>query len=680
MSSRVLKKLHGEELEIKQLADDQLSDVDTEISGGAKKKQLNINRYDLLNQQSPSESEVKEDDNETEHASAASNAHACEQAKKKKKRKKRKAGKQSSAHRRSSEDNADIDVITKTVREVDKLFGESYVLPASPVSKSACEVAGKSLLSVQHKNLNPSYEMKRMFGCRVVQAEQAKRRNTRGQRPLKSTWLVNVKENWPPVGKTGISMSVVANPEVAGTSRVPEKHVTYFTFEHSPSYRQLQNKFLAAVESMDSDNIIQIINQQPYHVDSLIQLSELCKMSEDNAMASDLIEHAIFSLESSFHNLFSLTSGQCRLDYRRQENRALFVVLFKHAQYLEARACTRTALEVSKLLLALDPVNDPLAVILVLDYYAIRAKQYEWLVELYNEWESSNNLSQLPNMAFSYALALFFIHKDDDCSGADAALQYALLMFPGILRPLLDALSIQVDSRANSHSYFGPLATSSQPAALQQLASLYICRSKVIWRDAEILPWLERNVAVVLDRVDAKDELVAEFATKRSQRYVSPPRAILRHIVLSDYKEKVPLAPFIAKENEPILMYDPLPPQDAINIYTRPNLSPTNNVLLQNTSPLSMFFQSLLPSFSMNQPAGAAAGAAAGANRAAAEADEPADEAAGFQSYTEFRNSLNSVVDALRDFLSNIRVPERPNDADVDENESTEDEANDYLT
>lgn len=47
----------------------------------------------------------------------------------------------------------------------------------------------------------------------------------------------------------------------------------------------------------------------------------------------------------------------------------------------------------------------------------------------------------------------------------------------------------------------------------------------------------------------------------------------------------------------------------------------------------------------------------------------------------ELRNSLNSVVDAMRDFLTNMRVPELPNDADVDENESSDDGANDdYLT
>lgn len=50
-------------------------------------------------------------------------------------------------------------------------------------------------------------------------------------------------------------------------------------------------------------------------------------------------------------------------------------------------------------------------------------------------------------------------------------------------------------------------------------------------------------------------------------RYMNPPRAILRHIVLSDFKEKVPLAQFIKKEKEPVLMFDPLPPLDSINLY-----------------------------------------------------------------------------------------------------------------
>lgn len=248
------------------------------------------------------------------------------------------------------------------------------------------------------------------------------------------------------------------NDEGLAMSSRQIRPVQWFKYEHSSTYRQLQQKFLIAVESMDSDNIIAIINEQPYHVDSLIQLSELCKMSEDHAMASELIEHAILALESAFHPSFSLSSGHSRLDYRRQENRSLYIVLFKHAQYLEGRACARTALEISKLILSFDPINDPLAMILVVDYYALRSKQYDWLIQLYDEWETKNNLSQLPNMAYSYALALFYKNKCGNLELADKSLQYAVVMFPGVVKPLLDALSVQVDSRAGSHNYISGIS------------------------------------------------------------------------------------------------------------------------------------------------------------------------------------------------------------------------------
>uniref|UniRef100_A0A182LS00 Transcription factor 25 n=1 Tax=Anopheles culicifacies TaxID=139723 RepID=A0A182LS00_9DIPT len=684
MSYRILRKLQGNELEIKEQIDEVSdggdADYDTNSTSSQNrnnnKKQLNINRYDLLNQQlSLSESEVKEDDNdETEKdvADGPVSVHLAE-AKKRKKKKKKKTGKYiSSSARRSSEDNADIeDDFTRTVKEVDKLFGNfprdsdqqhhphhhhhhHHHHHAEGGGETGAEgkpmgsvvtggLAGKSLLNVQHKNLNPQYEMKRMFGSKVVGDQQNKRRNARGASRLqKSTYLVNPKDSWPPVGKSGIYMNLVQAPEpststsATGPKAIFDKNVIYFAFEHSPSYRQVQQKFLDAVESMDSENIIHIINQYPYHVDSLIQLSELCKMSDDHAMASELIERALLALESSFHTMFSLTQGNCRLDYRRQENRALFITLFKHSQHLESRACSRTALEVAKLILSFDPVNDPLAMILIVDYYAVRAKQYEWLVTLYEEWDATNNLSQLPNMAYSYAMALFHLKRPE---AADKALQYALLMFPGVLRPLMDELSIQADSRVAGHNYFGPGSYNKALVALQQLMSLYVCRSKLVWRDAELLPWLERNVNAVLDRVDAKEDVIAEYATKRSQRYSNPPRQVLRHIVLSDFKEKVPLAQFIKKETDPMLMYDPLPPLDSINIYTRCVSIDRLSVKRDSTqrSPSFLFhFQ---------------------------------------QTYNDIKQQS-----AMRDFLSGIRALERPNDADVDEAESSEeDEPNDFL-
>lgn len=157
-------------------------------------------------------------------------------------------------------------------------------------------------------------------------------------------------------------------------------------------------------------------------------------------------------------------------------------------------------------------------------------------------------------------------------------------------------------------------------------------------------------------------------------------------------------------------MYDPLPPLDSVNIYKRPVMS-NGSRLLPDASPLSMFFQSLLPDFNVQDRTFVAPEIHRAhvdqLNQAAL--DDLLDGAEGksiyahfsemkyfnvvsfsggvdndrtaAQPFEELRNSLNSVVDAMRDFLTNIRVPELPNDADVDENESTDDGAHDdYLT
>lgn len=70
----------------------------------------------------------------------------------------------------------------------------------------------------------------------------------------------------------------------------------------------------------------------------------------------------------------------------------------------------------------------------------------------------------------------------------------------------------------------------------------------------------------------------------------------------------------------------------------------------------------------------------AGAVQAAGNAGNN-DEAAGAYG-AEIRSNVISLVNAMRELLNNIRVPDVPDDADVDENDdSDEDEGqNNYLT
>ncbi|RZF32605.1 hypothetical protein LSTR_LSTR011052 [Laodelphax striatellus] len=640
MSSRMLRKLglQGEK-DITCLADDGSdTKADFSSSGGAKKKQLNINRYDLLNQQSHSESEVKEDD---DHETAGS-LKACDGTndardvtRRKKKKKKKKTGKMPN-NARSSEDNIE-DEVERSVREVNEMLGKSIIVDSRPSPDAVATTRRKNLLSVEHRYLNPKNELKRIFGSKTIQTEQCKRRG-RNRGHLKSTWLVQPKENWPQIGKPGLSMSI---------QLTAPNNVCYFTYEHSVNYQQVQLRFLDAVESLNPDNIVAIINTHPYHVDALLQLSELCRLSEDLAMAAKLVERALYCLECAFHPSFNLATGNCRLDYRREENRALYVALFKHLTFVGARACYRTALEFCKVLLNLDPDVDPLAVVLCIDFYALRAQEYDWFIQVAMEWESTRNVSELPNFAYSLAVAHF--QRGKDIETAHSLLQQALIMFPGVLLPLLEKCSVQPDSRVASHSFFIE-ATASQSEALTQLTSLYIARCYPIWKESELLPWLERNVHAVLDRVDAADARVTECQLKRTKYYVTP-RPILRHIVLSDLKD-VPVS--LPEESQsPVLSFDPLPPLDSINLYNRPQRRRMQGS--SNLGMFSMFFRSLMPSFNPNQMVAA---------------DELALDELPDGAGVDFRRSVTSLLDAMRDLLANVNMPDGPQDGDVEDGDS----------
>ncbi|EPQ04623.1 Transcription factor 25 [Myotis brandtii] len=409
----------------------------------------------------------------------------------------------------------------------------------------------------------------------------------------KCTWLTTPKSTWPRYAKPGLSMRLLES----------KKGLSCFAFEHSEEYQQTQHKFLAAVESMEPNNIVVLLQTSPYHVDSLLQLSDACRFQDDQEMARDLVERALYSMECAFHPLFSLTSGTCRLDYRRPENRSFYLALYKQMSFLEKRGCPRTALEYCKLILSLEPDEDPLCMLLLVDHLALRARDYEYLIRLFQEWEAHRNLSQLPNFAFSVPLAYFLLSQQADLpeqelssarEKASLLVRQALIMFPGVLMPLLECCSVRPDTAVACHPFFGPNSEISQPPALSQLVSLYLGRSHFLWKEPAIMSWLEENVREVLQAVDAGDPAVEECENRRKVLYQRAPRNIHRHVVLSEIKEAVAaLPPDVTTQS--VMGFDPLPPSDTIYSYTRPErLSPVSH---GNT--IALFFRSLLPSYTM---------------------------------------------------------------------------------
>uniref|UniRef100_A0A1B6HFN7 Uncharacterized protein n=1 Tax=Homalodisca liturata TaxID=320908 RepID=A0A1B6HFN7_9HEMI len=101
----------------------------------------------------------------------------------------------------------------------------------------------------------------------------------------------------------------------------------------------------------------------------------------------------------------------------------------------------------------------------------------------------------------------------------------------------------------------------------------------------------------------------------------------------------------------PILSFDPLPPVDSINLYSRPTR-------YQNPSAFYMFFRSLMPNFNPNQTGGALE-----------EPGEMGEEGDGEGAAVDLRRSVTSLLDAMRDLLSNIHMPDVPAEGDIDSDE-----------
>lgn len=90
------------------------------------------------------------------------------------------------------------------------------------------------------------------------------------------------------------------------------------------------------------------------------------------------------------------------------ENRPFHIALLKYLHLLTNRACHRTALEIAKLLLNLDP-TDPLAVLFIIDTVALRAREHQWLIEAIDYLDKERAAGFLVNIKYSYALAHFHV-------------------------------------------------------------------------------------------------------------------------------------------------------------------------------------------------------------------------------------------------------------------------------
>ncbi|KAI9481329.1 MAG: transcriptional repressor TCF25-domain-containing protein [Benjaminiella poitrasii] len=559
MSSRALRRLQKEQIpDIVLLKSDEESEEEVEPIAPVKQ----INPFDLLNENDDDDVEQEEEQENTiksDEEPVPVTKPAVEKRpsnKKNKQKKKKKNAKKNTEVESKKEDTEDL-----SMKELDKVLEELGHTPSKDAINENDDQEDlntdeyRRLLSINYRYLDAEAEMKRLFGSHVVNSEN---RVAQG-RVLKKSKFTTPKSDWPPYKRNGLSMELV---------ETKSNGITYYAFRHSEQYQDIQLEFLNAVATYNPEALLFLTRRHPYHIDSLLQLSEIAKHSGDWTTAGDFIEKALYACERAFHPQFSLSTGATRLSYKRSENRSFFLAVFRHIQFLTRRGCWRTAFEFSKLLFSLDPESDPLATLLTLDYHALSCRDYEYILKMYSDWKTKGNiypvdLANMPNFAYSAAYAKFKMNekskKKSDISESKQMLKEAIKKYPLIYCRLLEKLGEGDVAQMNL------LIQKHMPNKYMDILQLaYVERVFEMWKDPSVLDWLKETGVTVIDYPLKHPNVIQRELLCEAKDEI--PLNLCRYIVMIDIQSLMSYLPSTVT-GQSYQMYDPLPPDDSVTMY-----------------------------------------------------------------------------------------------------------------
>jgi hypothetical protein len=428
------------------------------------------------------------------------------------------------------------------------------------------------LLSIDLSHLHVSTELRRLFGRAALEHDdddhqaqpggaiggnrRQQRRNqqiglaqaVRGQRQdgrsglsalaLRRNIFIQSKEEWPAATGGGLGMDI--------EEKCADGTVLY-RFVHTMAYQDVQNQFQSCVASMDPNRMVVLLQHNPYHISTLLQVSEIAKQERDHTTSGDLLERALFSFGRALHSTFNknLSEGTARLDFRRPENREFWLATWRYCQNLKMRGTWRTLAEWTKLLISLSPESDPYALWLVLDQYALRSRQDLDYLNISRNATLKRVHREMPNIQLSGALAEF---RAGNKNKGKQLLFTAIGRFPWVVARLLQELVLDAP----------PGVWGKEPRTEKEkfYSELYATRAKDLWNSPEMS-------ALLIEVASAVQPDTPQASINRGE--ISQDEA--RHVLLSDVPALIALVPrhWTAKLDS---SSDPLPPNDSINSYS----------------------------------------------------------------------------------------------------------------
>eukprot|EP00804_Cyclotella_cryptica_P014890 CCRYP_017888-RA/>CCRYP_017888-RA protein AED:0.28 eAED:0.28 QI:0/-1/0/1/-1/1/1/0/768 len=306
----------------------------------------------------------------------------------------------------------------------------------------------------------------------------------------------------------------------------------------------------------DPNALAMFVADHPHFAETLLQLSMVLYHVNDRAKGNDLLRRTMYLYETAlpgsilpnanednYSNTAQHGAKEILMDIDRQPNSGLFATLFRIMQTSGMTGCFPNALAVGRFLLSLDPLRDPMGVLLILDYYALACRNcidaqevgavfVKELVESglvsihYRDPLTDRHhwccLRDMPGWAYSYALALYRLSRGEECQGnedleqsADEALIDALERFPSILSKLLAMNKVNTQDRSFRIDWpkvlpsFAVGDTTADGDSVQDrvtrgagnhLVRIFVQRNHKLWAGDDVVQWLYRCAEKVVQK------------------------------------------------------------------------------------------------------------------------------------------------------------------------------------
>lgn len=467
------------------------------------------------------------------------------------------------------------------------------------------------LLSIgSSKNLDPDTELKNLFGNLSLETiedansttsfaispevlAQFKKlaRLTRGwggkdHRSVPGTarklLFTRIKEDWLPTAQKPLTMEELTTEEIENClvyKKEDEEYATieskikneerlgikYFRFAkiQSVGERVANSKFYASVVmTPDPDSLMQLLQQHPYHVETLLQVAMvMLRQGNNKATSNALVEKGLFvfdrSLNKRFHEMLQDGKNELiRLPYESYMNRQFYLCLFRLITGLAERSTFYTALCYCKLLLSMSPAEDPLGVRYFIDHYAILSDEDLYLIKFvnsplvltYGQWYT-------PGLAYSEVLAHLNLGNNE---AAKSALARAFNAHPYCGAKLYEAVGLGSEVKLDT-----------EKNVVDELAAeTYLVRAPLLWKDQAHRQFLHDELLVLIGLGKAAGKSwFGKFFSSETKKEQLIPINLVRFSILSGENKVLAKLPESVFEQDNVLEYDVLPPTDRAASY-----------------------------------------------------------------------------------------------------------------